>query len=579
MSAAAQARTRRYVTAMVALGIVLGALWWWQGGGPANIDAASDGNSTVATTEVAASDTRADTPPAPAGLDNITLIATLIADGNIRPLPDQAYIGLGYFDPEDLEEYRRSGDSDPQRLADLAVIERWLDASLIAVDSDLAELTGEGLPAADVYRIIVKATDSGFYFGAHINTGDSQLVDLGDIYPLQAAGLELSLTGAASEIVLPGSQPADYPVNFQRQPQDHAWTLLRRLLYPGIEPVLLGDARLQAGERLRVYPLAPEQAITVTAQGAAGRQVSATSAGLTPGTVTPLALDISALLAQQDLLVRVDATIVDEYGDPLSGVRVLDHPDQNVRCSSGPLGQCRIADVDAGQISYFLLILDPAEAAQRGVPERFSVSFDPAEADLEQMAVIGTAQVEWQLPVYRRIVLDHAILPAADGPPYPIFSLQQYDEQTGWRTVPGEQFVPRTATEMAIAVREDDTYRVQAAASARYVLRSEAVTVSGRGGEFFAALQPQSPRTITLRISEQASGLPPERAMLMVSSGFSEGPENPLPVPVNGAVDLPITGVERLSVEVLYPDGRSQAFEVDTNVSVPVELIIDSAVD
>ncbi len=573
MSEAERAKVRRRWLAILVLGLVLGAILLWRNDHSPDITMDDQVDAVSATESVS----NFDQPPAAEGAAtsnySINLTGLLIADQQVQPVAGQALIGLGYFDPEDLQEYRLIGDSDPQRLADLAVIDRWVEVSLSFAEDGNAGFQLSQLPPADVYRLVAKGTGSGFYFAHQFGDSPNPSLDFGEVYAQQGASLTVRLTGPEN---LEAAAPR-FPVFFQRGQAGDQWRLARQLFNPDVEPILYGEQRFAVGESMVLFPLTPDQSIQVSVEGKAGQTVVETTAPLPAGERSELLLNIASLIVEQALLVTLTATIKDESGEPISGVQLVDHPDQQTVCSASDLsGRCRLADISAEKISYFMAQIDAGKAANLAIPERYSVSFNPADTDLEAMLDSGSARVNWVIPSFRRLVLDHSILPLQTSLPFPIFAIQQQNQQGQWITINAEQFEARSNTEVVITVKQDGVYRGQAALSPWQVLYTNTVTISADEGEQFAVLQPGQLRQVELNINDALTGLPAEQVFVTVASEFSEAPSRQLIPPEPGRLVLEVEGVEHLSVEVHQSGLESQEFEIATNVDQPIELLINT---
>lgn len=574
MSEAERARVRRHWLAVLAPGLLLGAILLWRNDHPPDITTDDQASSVDAPEFVSDSDEllTADGPAPSNSLINLT--GVLIAHQQVQPVADQALIGLGYFDPEDLQEYRLIGDSDPQLLADLAVIDRWVEIPLSIAENGNAGFQLDQLPQADVYRLVAKGTGSGFYFAYQFSDNQNPSLDFGEVYAQQGASLTVRLTGP--ENVEAEARPR-FPVFFQRGQAGDQWRLARQLFNPDVESVLYGNQRFAVGDSIVLFPLTPNQSIQVSVDGKAGQTVVETTAPLPAGERTELLLSVAELMVEQAFLVTLTATIKDESGEPISTVQLVDHPDQQTVCSASDLlGRCRLADISAEQISYFMVLIDTEKAAELAVPERYSVSFDPANSDLDAILDSGNAQVDWVIPSFRQLVLDHSALPVETNLPFPIFAIQQQNQQGHWVTINAEQFDARSNTEMVITVRDDGVYRGQAALSPWQVMYSNAVTITAGKGEQFAVLQPGQARQIELNINDAATGLPAEQIFVTVASEFSEAPSSQLLPPEPGRLALEVEGVERLSIEVYQSGAEPQEFEIDTSVDEPIELLINT---
>lgn len=577
MSEAERTRARRYWLAILAPSLLLGAVLLWRYYHPP-VDVSADNqvgilNATEASPNRSALTAVENPTSSSIVTQQISLNGILIADQQVQPLTDQVFIGLGYFNPEDLQEYRLVGHESPERLADLAVIDNWVEVPISFNDAGNASLQAEHLPQADVYRLVARGTGMGFYFAYQFSGEEGSTLNFGEVTAQQGAALTVRLNGPENIYDYATSL---FPVFFQRGQAGNQWRLARQLFNPGIEPVLFGDERFGVGDSIALFPLTPDQPIQVSVDGKAGQRVVETTRPLPAGEQTELALDLSSLIVEQALLVDLIATIQDESGESISGVQIVDHPDQQTVCpASDLLGRCTLLNISSEQTSYFVLLIDAQRAADLAIPERYSVQFDPTGTDLEVMLDSGKAEVNWVIPNFRQLVLDHSVLPVEVDLPFPIFAIQQQNAAGQWVTISAEQFNARSNTEMVIAIKEDGTYRGQAALSPWQVLHTNAVAITASEGEQSAVLQPAQVRQIELNINDASTGLPAEQVFVTVASEFSDAPSSRLSLPEPGRLALEVSGVERLSIEVHQPGVEPQEFEINTDVSEPIELLLN----
>lgn len=568
-------RVRRYSLMILAPGILLGAVWLLRQ--PAPTPSSEAGVTRVYSETAVSQELEFDDLPASPAASDITITGVLLADQHTTPVSGQAFIGLGYFDAEDLQEYRLSGDDNPERLAELAVVERWLDVPLeITADGD-AQMHLDAVPFADVYRLVAMGTGMGFYFADQFGPDGNGTLQMGDVPAQRAAALEVQISDIQ---VAASGQSAAYPVFIQRQLAADRWRLARLLFYPETEPVLQGSHLAGAGESISLYPLTPGQNVDVSVEGPGRMRVTQSSPLLSAGERVSILLDISPLAIEAALLIQLEATIMDEFGEPVSGVRVADHPDQQTRCTASDLnGRCRILEVSPDTRSDYLLLLDPENARVHGLPARQPVYFDPLEADVDVLLEQRYAEITWRLPVHRTIVLDHSLLPPADSFPFPIFTVQKLDQQGRWITVSAEDFTPRSERETLISVAENGIYRVRAAASPWQVLHSDSIDVGNDGGEYDVTLRPGRSQFLRLQILDSASRQPPGRATITLASEFSEQPGSPLAVSGSGEVMLEMAGLELVTVAVNAAGYAQQEFDVAVGVEETVELLISALIE
>lgn len=512
--------------------------------GAAGVSPAAE-NAAAADRATAAGQPVPDAGAAPAEIAGPVFTTMLLPDQQIAALPTSVRIGIGVVAPDEARSYQEwvAGGSEgagPASFAELATVDRWIDAPATRLADATVHVGPLTLPRADRYDLQARG-ESALHFYSVSFSADAYPVS---VTPTVAAGLRILREPAAGNdvrVLLRRSGEVESASAWQELMQREAPQLLAAFndSAVAVEPVQL------------LAPLPPGPLDVILEVD--GIEAERRAATLTAGSVTDVRFDPVAQAVARAVAVELQLRfVVEGTRQPVEGLQVT--------WSGGKMEQTLTTDW-AGQVSF--------KGVDRQRPQPFGLQFPSVEADLPIWPTHASIEVALDAepksadaprlvrktlelrPLHWLIVRtgNFPIGPERQrGNPYPIFVLQQ--EQGGsWHDSAADHFIPIDQS-LAASIQQPGRYRLAALQSPWSILYSTAAdtrtpTLDGR---YSASLLPDRGRTVEITVLSR--GMPLADTPLTLRGPVRGLPATSINSDAAGRVRLDGVSVPTLRLEV-----------------------------
>lgn len=478
--------------------------------------------------------------------DRPAFTTVLLPDQQITAIPGSVRIGIGRVSPDEARSYQEwiAGGSEgagPASLAELATVERWIDAPSTALLDGTIRVGPLTLPQADRYDLQARGA-SPLHFYSVSFTADAYPAN---VSPTVAAGLRI------------GREPAvdsDVRVLLRRGSEVESAPVWQELMLREAPQLLaaFNEASL-AVEPVQVLAPLPPGPLDVILE-VDGIEAQRQSVTLVSGTVTDLQFDPVAQAVARAVAVQLQLSFV-TVGTrrPIEGLQVT--------WTGGKIEQTLISD-GAGVVNF--------NGVDRQRTQAFTLKFPATEGDLPiwptqsaiEIALDGEPKSTDTPRLIRKtielrplqwLIVRTGAFPIPQnrrrGNPYPIFVLQH--EQDGiWRDSAADHFIP-VAEGIATSIQTPGRYRLAAlqAPWAIWYSSTADTQAASADGRFPASLMPDRGRSV--EITALSRGMPLTHAALTL-----RGPVRGLPatsINSDGAGRVRLEGVTVPAVALEVP--------------------------
>jgi len=492
----------------------------------------------------------------------LELIALLLPDQQIAAVPTSVRIGLGYVVPDEARSYEEwiAGGSEgagPASFAELATIDRWMDAPATLLPDGTVRVGPWTPPLADRYDLQARGQGALHFYAASFTAAAYPA----SVKPTIAAGLRIlrePLADSDVRVLLRRGAEAENQGVWQELMQREAPQLL----------AAFNDASIAVAPVQELAPLPPgalDVILEVDGIEAERRSVTLRAGALTDLKFDPVAQEVArAVTADLELVF-----IVQDTRRPLEGLKV--------RWSGGKVeqtlttnlaGEVRFKGVDRQRAHPFTLEFSATDGDLPTWPTQTAIEValnaDPSATDSPRLIrkIIELRPLQWlivrtgsfQVPVDRQ-----------RGNPYPIFVLQQ--ERDGeWRDSAADHFIPVTDG-IAASVLAPGLYRLAALQWPWSIVYSTAADTraAATDGRYPANLLANPRRTVEITVLSQ--GKPLANAPLALRGPVSSLPPASINTDATGRARLNAVNVTAVSLEV---PGFSA---VDVNLDTPTVVV------
>lgn len=479
--------------------------------------------------------------------DRPAFAIALLPDLQVGAIADSVRIGIGLVSPDEARSYQEwiAGGSEgagPASSADLASVDRWIEAPATELPDGTVRVGPLTLPQADRYDLQARGQSSLHFYSASF----SAQAYPASISPTVAAGLRVLREPAADSDVRvllrrAGEGEGDAAPQWQELMLRHAPQLYAAFndTSMAVEPVQL----------LAPLPPGPLDVILEVDGIEAQRQ----SVTLVAGTVTDLKFDPVAQEVARAVSVELQLSFV-TLGSrrPIEGLQVT--------WTSGKIEQTLTTE-SAGRVAF--------KGVDRQRAHSFSLRFPEAAADLPiwptQSAIEIALDAEPMPNAASRLIRKTIELRPLQwlsvrtgempipqnrqrGNPYPIFVLQEERDGT-WRDSPADHFIP-IAGGIAASIQVPGRYRLAALKSPWSIWYSSVADTrnASADGRYAASLRPDLGRPVEITVLSQ--GMPLANAPLTLSGPVRGLPASSINSDNKGRVRLGGVTVPALRLEV-----------------------------
>lgn len=455
----------------------------------------------------------------PAEVGAPTFATLLLPDQQIAANPTSVRIGIGIVAPDEVRSYQEwldggSEGAGPASFAELATVERWIDAPATRHADGSVSVNPLQLPQADRYDLQARGESPLHFYSASFTVEAYPA----SVYPTVAAGLRIRREPAAD---------SDVRVMLRRSGEIASTDRWQELMLREAPQLFaaFNDSAITVAPIQVLAPLPPGPLDVILEVD--GIEAERRAATLVAGTVTDIHFDPVAQAVARAVAVELQLSfVVEGTRQPVEGLQVT--------WSGGKMEQTLITD-SAGQVSF--------KGVDRQRIHAFNLLFPVIEADLPiwptQSAIEIALDAEAKSPEEPRVVgktielrpLQWLIVRTGAFPipqdrqrgnPYPIFVLQQ-EQDDAWRDTAADHFIPVPGG-IAASILTPSRYRLAALQSPWSIWYSSAAdtAVASADGRYPASLLPDRGRPVEIIVLSK--GMPLANAPLTL-----RGPVRGLP--------------------------------------------------
>lgn len=474
----------------------------------------------------------------------VAFTTELLPDRQIGALANSVRIGIAKVAPEDASAWQAWVDggregAGPASLAELATVERWVDAPAQRRADGTVVVGPLDLPRADRYELQARGESALHFYVASFSADAIPAT----IAPTVAAGLRIRREPAAD---------SDVSVLLRRSGETADNAVWQDLLAREAPQLLaaFNDAAIAVEPVQVLAPLAPGALDVILLVD--GIEAERRPATLVAGALTDVAFDPLAQQVARALSVELRLSfVVQGNGQPIEGLTVTwiaDRGDQQRLTDSR--GMVAFKGVDRQRNPRFNLEFPADDARLPAWPETKAIEVSLAD---EPVATDGTRVLRRTIelrPLQWLVVRTSTPIPGERrrGNPYPIFVLQQ-EREGGWQDASADRFIP-IAEGLAASIAEPGRYRLVALQSPWTLLYSSPADArkAALDGQFRVDLRSDTGRAVELTVMQ--GGVALARAPLALRGPVRGLPATTLETDANGRVRLKDVTVPTLRLEV-----------------------------